>query len=238
MSGSTEMLQAKAGVPTLVVLYNHERRSLISHSNYLTVADNAIPNHFLSPTGDILIDSIVAFTNSPDLSPILRLSPSYAGKLSRLTCLYHLSPACRPPHSHTFLRDMLQQCMEVLTLAVSPKVLGYYGFIFNGLKMWHILHNLKLDIPVEVWKLTFKGLKQKQPELKDQCPLAAFQDLLAICKQLNLASGHDICLWVACCIVFWARARPGDVTTSTLTSFDPNVRNSSLQLTSGAVVLA
>ncbi|GAA5928141.1 hypothetical protein JCM1841_006143 [Sporobolomyces salmonicolor] len=92
---------------------------------------------------------------------------------------------------------------------------------YNGLRTWHSLHDLEFDVPAAAWNLTFKGLKRLQPGPKQQRPPATFLDLLAILKHLDLSVGHDACLWAACCVAFWAMARPGDVTISKLTAFDP-----------------
>ncbi|GAA5918577.1 hypothetical protein JCM1841_002257 [Sporobolomyces salmonicolor] len=266
VSGPVETLQARAGVTCSAVLHDHERRVLIDSNNYLSASGFGVPNFFLTPDGDIPVDSEYALTDTPDTNPTLRLTADYAASLPRLSRLFLLPPASSSAAEFSVSVGTLQKRAGVLAAAVSEKVFGYYGFIvtrylefcdkegiplhlrfpvprqaallflsslagtlaadtvrtyYNGLRTWHSLHDVELDVPAAAWTLTFKGLKRMQPGPKPQRPPATFLDLLAIRKHLNLANGHDACLWAACCVAFWAMARPGDVTVSRLSAFNP-----------------
>ncbi|GAA5931268.1 hypothetical protein JCM1841_000879 [Sporobolomyces salmonicolor] len=262
----SRMLRARAEVTSSAVLMHHERQALVMHDNYQSVPDSRVADLLLAPDGDILVESAVTFTDSPVSNPILRLTAAYAIKIPRLSRLFYLLPAARPDTSHCYSLEVLQKRAQVLAVATSEKVVGYYGFIvwrylefcdneqiplperfpisrqaallflsslagslaadtirtyFNGLRTWHVLHDLELDVPEAAWKLTYKGLKKSQPDAREPRPPATFVDLLAIRKHLDLTLGHDACIWAACCVAFWAMARPGDVTIAKLSAFDP-----------------
>ncbi|GAA5867455.1 hypothetical protein JCM1840_002143 [Sporobolomyces johnsonii] len=265
VEGNTATLRARAEVTSSAILLNHECQALVTHDNYLSATCTNVPNLYLTPEGNIPVESAVALTDLPLSNPLLRLMAEYAYTLPRLTRLFFLLPLTLPLQSHAFSIEVLQKRAKLLSRAMSPKVLGYYGFIiwhylefcdneavplterfpiqrqtallflsslagslaadtirtyYNGLKTWHVLHDLELDVPKAAWKLTYKGLKKLQPDAKEPRPPATFVNLLAVRKHLVLTNGHDTCIWAACCVAFWAMARPGHVTIEKLTAFD------------------
>ncbi|GAA5873388.1 hypothetical protein JCM1840_007366 [Sporobolomyces johnsonii] len=266
MSAPVEVLQARVDVTGSAILFHHERTVLFAHLNCFDRSVTTVPNYLLTPTGDIPVELDIALTDSPESNSLLRLNPTYAGKLSRLTRLILLPPFTCPSDSHPFSPAVLQKRAEVLAVAISEKTMGYYGYIvlrflefcekehvplpqrfpiprntallflsslagslaadtirtyFNGLKTWHLLHDVELDVPETAWRFTLKGIKKQAPLSKAQRPPATFHDLLAICKHLNLENGYNACFWAACCTAFWAMARPSDVSLENRTSFDP-----------------
>lgn len=90
----------------------------------------------------------------------------------------------------------------------------------DGLRFWHSVHSLEMDMPRDIWLRHKRGMRNLEPAGREPRPPATYKDLIAIYESLDHTKPSDICFWAACSVSFFAIARPGDVTLRTLDAFD------------------
>ncbi|GAA5939475.1 hypothetical protein JCM10213_009105 [Rhodosporidiobolus nylandii] len=128
---TTETLKARASLAGSAVLIEHEQSSLsLSATNYLSFPNKNIANAFLTPGGDIRVNTGAELTDSPETNPLLRLNGTFAKSVHRLARLSILSPPLDDSdEQHTFSLATQQKRATVVASAISERSLGYMGFI-------------------------------------------------------------------------------------------------------------
>ncbi|OCH89663.1 DNA breaking-rejoining enzyme [Obba rivulosa] len=119
-------------------------------------------------------------------------------------------------------QTLVHSFVATLTGAYSGSAITNYVY---GVRAWHILHGIRWDINEDEMATILRAAEREAPpsaRRKKRLPYTE-EFLTRIREHLDLESPLDAAAWACVTTGFYSLARVGELTTRTLTCFDPNI---------------